>query len=676
MQIAAGEATRQIYWNISHVWMMYALFLPTVAIAGYGFWRRAARWRRGRPLARFDHPTQRARMLLTQVLAQARTRRDAYAGFFHGFIFYGFLVLIAATTIVALDADAGIHVMHGWLYLYFQSLTVDIFGGLVLLGIVMAAGRRFLVRPLKQVVSNEAAGILAILFVIILTGYLLQGWRIAATNDPWSSWSPLGKLFASISQSFMSVAAMRQAHRVLWWFHLALSFSFLAWLPYTKMLHAITGPLNIYTANLGAPGASLKSIDFEAAATLGVNSLDAFTWKDLLDLDACTECGRCTSVCPANTVGKELSPRDLILQLRAAMHALPLHRAKADGENAAASPLIGSSESIAAERLWQCTTCGACVDACPVFIEQMPKIVDLRRYQVMEQADCPPSIQEAIVSLESRSHPFRGTQSTRLDWADGLAEHQAKENGGFEVLLWVGCSAALLERNQKIVRATAQLLESAGVRFAILGREEKCCGDPARRIGNEFLFEKLATENIAVLNRYQAKKIVTPCPHCFNTLKNEYPRLGGQFEVTHHSEYLAKLVDEGRLKPHGGTTKICFHDPCYLGRQNGVYEAPRRVLQALSPNALLEMPRNRRDGFCCGGGGGMSFIEEPANKRVNQARAAEALATGAGTLAVACPFCMTMMEDAVNAQKGDRAVCVKDVSELLWESVRPATAEK
>ena len=224
---------------------------------------------------------------------------------------------------------------------------------------------------------------------------------------------------------------------------------------------------------------------------------------------------------------KELSPRDLILQLRAMMHALPLRRAKADDENAAAFPLIGSSESIAAERLWQCTTCGACVDACPVFIEQMPKIVDLRRYQVMEQADCPPSIQEAMVSLESRSHPFRGTQSTRLDWADGLAEHQAKENGGFEVLLWVGCSAALLDRNQKIVRATTQLLEGAGVRFAILGREEKCCGDPARRIGNEFLFEKLATENIAVLNRYQAKKVVTPCPHCFNTLKNEYPRLGG-----------------------------------------------------------------------------------------------------------------------------------------------------
>ena len=290
----AGEPTRQIYWNISHVWLMYVLFLPTLAVAMYGVWRRVSQWRQGSPLARFNHPLQRIRLLLTQVLAHRRIMRDPFMGLLHGMIFFGFLVLIAATTVVALDADAGFHIMHGQFYLYFQSLTVDIFGGFVLLAVVMAAVRRYVWRPKYLIASNEAFGILALLFAIVLSGFLLEGWRIVATNDPWAAWSPLGQLAASLSSKVMSVSAMQQAHAVLWWGHLALSFVFIAWFPYTKMLHVITGPLNIYTANLDPPGASLKTVDFESGASLGVNSLGAFTWKDLLDLDACTECGRCT----------------------------------------------------------------------------------------------------------------------------------------------------------------------------------------------------------------------------------------------------------------------------------------------------------------------------------------------------------------------------------------------
>ena len=279
-----------------------------------------------------------------------------------------------------------------------------------------------------------------------------------------------------------------------------------------------------------------------------------------------------------------------------------------------------------------------------MFIEQMPKIVDLRRYLVMEEANFPATIQEAVTSLEARDHPFRGTQATRLTWTEGLEIPTIKDQGNSEVLFWVGCSSALLDRNQEIARATASLLKAAGVQFAILGREEKCCGDPARRTGNEFLFEKLASENIATLNTYKVKKVVTGCPHCFNTFKNEYPRLGGEFEVMHHSEFLAQLVDDGRLKPQSATSKITFHDPCYLGRQNGVLEAPRRILQQISSGGFVEMARNRSNSFCCGGGGGMSFVEEPPNQRVNQERAVEALATGADTLAVACPFCMTPLQ--------------------------------
>jgi len=289
----------------------------------------------------------------------------------------------------------------------------------------------------------------------------------------------------------------------------------------------------------------------------------------------------------------------------------------------------------------------------------MPKIVDMRRHLVMEQSEFPESMQNAILSLEKRGHPFAGTQATRLDWAEGLDIQHVSEAKDAEVLLWVGCGGALVERNQKVIRAIAQLLQKAGVRFAVMGREEKCSGDPARRIGNEFLFETLAKENVANLAKYKVRKVITPCPHCFNTFKNEYPRYGGRFEVYHHSEFLSQLIDDGRLRAFAaGTT--AFHDPCYLGRQNGVYDAPRRVL-----NAPVELARNRNESFCCGGGGGMSFVDEPADKRVNQERAREALASGADVLAVSCPFCMTMMQDGINAVKTTRDMAVQDIAEVL-----------
>ncbi|HEX9407042.1 MAG TPA: (Fe-S)-binding protein, partial [Thermoanaerobaculia bacterium] len=275
----------------------------------------------------------------------------------------------------------------------------------------------------------------------------------------------------------------------------------------------------------------------------------------------------------------------------------------------------------------------------------------------------PDTMQEAIVSLEKRGHPFSGTQATRLDWAQGLDIRHISEAADAEVLLWVGCGGALIERNQRVIRAIAQLLQRAGVAFAVLGREEKCSGDPARRIGNEFLFEKLAKENVANLNRYRVRKVVTPCPHCFNTFKNEYPQYGGRFEVYHHSEFLSRLVDQGKIVTKNGASSVTFHDPCYLGRQNGVYDAPRRVL-----GTIVEMPRNRNQSFCCGGGGGMSFVEEPPDKRVNQERAREALESGADVLAVSCPFCMTMMQDGINARKTTRDMRVMDIAEVLLEA--------
>jgi Fe-S oxidoreductase/nitrate reductase gamma subunit len=619
---------------------------------------------------------------------------------FHLLISYGFVILTIATIIVALDADFGTSIMRGNFYLYFQSLVVDIFGALVLVGTGMAAARRYLKRPKKLVYTNEATLILFSIFLICLQGFLIEGWRIAATNDTWGAWSPFGNLVARASRALMSTQTIEWAHTGLWWFHLVFAFGFLAWLPYTKMMHIITAPLNIYTTNLAPLGATLKNIDFEKTESFGVNSLNGFTWKDLLDLDACTECGRCTDACPANTVGKELSPRDIILGLRDLMHDRPrdsfglvaatsgngtsapgalASTTPADGEQATAVearkplPIIGVVPATSPLPLWQCTTCAACMEVCPVFIEQMPKIVDMRRYLVMEEADFPDSMQEAVLSLERRGHPFSGTQATRLDWTQGLNVRQVGDRKDAEVLLWVGCGGALIERNQRVTRATAQLLEQAGVNFAVMGREEKCSGDPARRIGNEFLFETLAKENVSNLNKHAVKKVITACPHCFNTFKNEYPQYGGMFEVYHHSEYLARLVDEGRLKPvTESDKKITFHDPCYLGRQNGVYDAPRELVQISSRATVVEMERSRNKSFCCGGGGGMSFVDEPAGQRVNQERAREAIETGADVVAVGCPFCMTMMEDGINARKGERDVKVLDVSELLWEACAPA----
>ena len=651
---------------------MYLLFVIALGIAVYGFYQRISVWRKGQPLDRFDQPLERLKKVLIHAGAQQRTIREKYAAVFHTFIYTGFIILTIATTVVLLQQDFGWQIMHGAFYLYFQSFIVDVFGALVIIGVLLAAYRRLITKPKKLVYTDEAIWLLVAIFVIAATGFLLEGWRIAATNDPWGAWSPFGNFVAQASSAVLSVAAMKWLHLIMWWFHAVLVFGFIAVAPFTKMAHVILAPLNIYTASLKPIGASLKFLDIDKAMEtgdkLGVNALSSFTWKDLADFDACTECGRCTDVCPANTVGKQLSPRDIILDLQGLMH----RSAKTVSEIADLQfPIINAVPATSTEALWQCTTCAACVEACPVFIEQMPKIVDMRRFLVMEDADFPDTMQDAVTSMETRGHPFKGTQATRIDWTDGLNVKTINEARDAEVILWVGCGGALIERNQKVTRSIAQLLQKAGVNFAILGREEKCTGDPARRIGNEFLFEMLAKENTEKLNGYGVKKIITSCPHCFNTFRNEYPQYGGNYEVFHHSEYLAQLVNDGKLQPRDKLDqKITFHDPCYLGRHNDVYDAPRQLVQISARSGVSEVAQSRNNSFCCGGGGGMSFVDEPKDKRVNQERARQLLDTGADIVAVGCPFCTTMLEDGINARKGDRDVKVMDVAEILWQTMK------
>ena len=676
--------TREIYWNVPYHSLLYVFLLPTLIIGGYGLYRRVRRWRIGQPAMRFDRMGDRLDLFIKSALAQGRTIRNTYAAVFHTGLYLGFLVLLAATTVVAIQDHFKVPIMQGPFYLFFQSLFVDMFGLYVMIAVLMAMARRVGEKPPRLVYTSEANWILIAIFVIAFTGFLVEGWRIAVTDDPWGGWSPVGYLFAIFFDSFMSDELMIALHRGSWWFHMAVSFGFLAWAPYTKMSHALISPLNIFTANLDGYGASLKSIDFEKAERFGVASLDDYTWKDLLDLDACTECGRCTAVCPANTVGKSLSPRDIILDLRSLMHEKADSLLATNGvkdEDASSNdpppiniPILNEAPAVSAEALFSCTSCAACMEACPVHIEQLPKIIDARRYLVMEEADFPEGMMNVVTSMESRQHPYPGTAFSRDDWTEGLDidvmadmddPHEA------EVLFWVGCGGALVERNRSTVRATAKLLKMAGVKFAILGREESCTGDPARRIGNEFLFEMLAKGNVDTLNNYGVKQIVTSCPHCFNTFKNEYPHFDGHYEVSHHTQYLERLVAEDRLEPKREILHrdVTFHDPCYLGRHNGEYDAPRQLLDAVARRGVHELSRSRNESFCCGGGGGMAFVDEPPDKRVNQERAQEIVDSGADVVAVGCPFCATMLEDGIGARKGDKDVSVLDVAELLLEAV-------
>jgi Fe-S oxidoreductase/nitrate reductase gamma subunit len=662
--------TRQVYFNITQVWVMYLLFGITLAVFCHGIYRHWRRWQIGRPVDRFDQLSTRLRLLLKEGLGhQKLLQRYSGAGLAHLLIFWGFVFLFLGTVVVFIHEDLHIHIMQGSFYLYFESLTLNVFGVLSIAGIVTALVQRYVRRPkrLKPDKPDDAI-ILAAILIILVTGFMIQGLRVQITHDPWAAWSPFGKAAGMLFAAFLSPAEMLLLHRTIWWFHLVVVFSFIGWIPYSKLFHVFTAPASIFTQSL-APRGQLPLLNLEKEdEPLGVSRLQNFFWKDLLDLDACTECGRCEVNCPAFLTEKPLSPKWLILDARESLHAQAYNGNRNSPSPEEPSPLVGPV--IKEETLWSCTTCGACMEQCPVAIEHVPKIVGMRRHLVMERAEFPGDLENMVRSLEARGHPYPGASASRTDWMQGLPVKSLADqpNAEFEVLFWVGCAGALNQRSQSVTRAVAELLTRAGVKFAVLGREERCTGDSARRIGHEFLFQTLAQQNIATLDRYKVKKIVTACPHCFNTIKNEYPQLGGNYEVVHHSEFLAELVAQGRLKLREAKTgKVTFHDPCYLGRYNQIYDAPRNLLDSLPGAERSEPEWNRRNALCCGGGGGFSFMEEKRGTRMNQNRSCQLLATGADTIAVGCPFCMIMLEDGVKTAAPEQSVQVRDIAEV-WKA--------
>jgi len=604
------------------------------------------------------------RDFIVHVLGQGRLLTRIYPGIMHFLIFWG-MIFIFINHFVTLQQmplffPFEFTIPREGLYLAFE-LGGDIAGLAVLIGLLMALFRRLVLRPDYLKSTWEDYFILAFLSLIPLLGYINEATRLIAVSPNWESWSFIGSWVADILRSWGVTREMATAwHDYSLIIHLGFGLAAIVIVPFTKLRHTVFSPWNILVRSRRKEG-ELESIeDIENAEILGAGEIEEFSSKQLLSFDACTNCGRCESVCPATISGSPYSPRDLIQTLHSAVQYTLVRTPEDNGSH----PNV---DFYTEPNLWGCTTCGHCIYVCPVFINPVDQVIELRRNQILMTGQMPKSVGDTLRNMERQGNPWGMPPQERSKWTEGLNIPKAEPGKEFDVLLYMGCSMAFDERNKKIARSIIELLQRNNVDFAYLGLDETCCGETARRMGHEYMFQVMAEENIATFSELNFKRIVTPCPHCLNTFLNEYPKFGGNYEALHLTEFLQSLsMDIGKISlgENGGSPKVVYHDPCYLGRYNGVVDAPRELLDSAETNRS-EMKKNKANSFCCGGGGGQMWLETDAEARVNHRRLEDAMEAGAEIIATACPYCMTMFEDAINSKGLGDEIQVLDIAEIL-----------
>jgi Fe-S oxidoreductase/nitrate reductase gamma subunit len=657
--------------------VVYLGGLIAALVFAYGYWRRFQIVRQGKGKFDWRPLWPRLKMWLTQGVLTNKVILDLQpAGVMHAAIMWGIIVLFIGTALATIDADITRplidpnqwRLLQGAFYELYK-VVLDLFGVIALIGLAIAFVIRYGIKPERldgrsgKRYFREDLWIIASLFFIVLTGFFIEVLRLAAqpaevahlkgtinfcTTCSVIGW-PLARLLANADLGTLLVL-----HQITWVTHMLVALVAIGAVPFTKLGHLVVSSVNTFFRKLEPAGAIPKIQDIENQETFGISKLEEFTWKQLLDFEACTRCGRCQDACPAAMTGKALSPKNIIVKLF-------------EVSNKKVSGAI-HGQVIDAQELWDCTTCMGCVNACPVAIDQLGTIIDLRRYLTLSEGSVQPSGASAMNSMERQGNPYGLPKADRHKWMQGLDVPFADANEEYDVLFWVGCAGAYDARAQKISKAFVKIMQTAGVKFAVM-QEERCNCESARRLGNEYLYQMATLENIEALKQYKFKRIVTTCPHCFNTIKNEYPQFDGKFEVVHHTQLINELITTKRITlQRTNNATITYHDSCYLGRYNGIYDPQRAILKSVGAN-VVEMTRSRSTGLCCGGGGGRMWLEENTGTRINNKRMQDVIAVNAQTVASACPFCMTMLDDGAKALSVDEKIARKDIAELVAESL-------